>query len=221
MFGSNVDDYVYAQVPSHMAIDYSHEASQPSMSGLHETMEKALAGGAKGSAEDEASSEDAGAGEGGAPAGGPGGPGGPGGGVTMLLFRRSGHLGGLPGLYRRGGRQLRCFGRAVQRAVRPRARRGLRKGSSPDDPNGASLLCILRRKGGRQAYGHDVRLAGEPQTSQSARSETAIRSPACSAAGNNSGQPLRIPVHDVRFGREPGLRARLRDTLAGKYVAER
>ena len=47
VFGSNVDDYVHAQVPSHMAIDYAHEASQPSMSGLHETMEKALAGGAK------------------------------------------------------------------------------------------------------------------------------------------------------------------------------
>ena len=57
VFGSNVDEYVYAQVPSHMSIDYSSEKSQPLLSGLHETMEKALAGGENGSADTEESSE--------------------------------------------------------------------------------------------------------------------------------------------------------------------
>ncbi|WP_139651184.1 FAD-binding protein [Raoultibacter phocaeensis] len=114
VFGSNVDDYVYAQVPSHMAIDYAHEASQPSMSGLHEAMEKALAGGAAGSAgADDASGDAAAAGptadaggegeapagggeSGGAPAGG-GAPGGPGGSTTVYcsddLATLAGYLG--------------------------------------------------------------------------------------------------------------------------------
>ena len=51
VFGSNVDEYVYAQAPSHMSIDYSSEMSQPLLSSLHETMEAALAGGANGSAD--------------------------------------------------------------------------------------------------------------------------------------------------------------------------
>lgn len=109
VFGSNVDDYVHAQVPSHMAIDYAHEASQPSMSGLHEAMGKALAGGAEGSAAaDSASSGDAAAGEGAAEGGAPanggegeggGAPaaGGPGGSTTVYcsddLATLAGYLG--------------------------------------------------------------------------------------------------------------------------------
>ena len=68
-----------------------------------------------------------------------------------------------------------------------------------------SLLCILRRKGDRHAYGHDVRLAGEPRQ-PGARSE--LRSdPRPVLCRQQLRQPLRIPVHDVHFGREPGLRA--------------
>lgn len=92
VFGSNVDDYVYAQVPSHMAIDYAATDTMPSLSGLHESMEKALAGGAKGSADDSADASAAAA-----PAGGPGGPGGPGGGTTVFasddLATLAGYLG--------------------------------------------------------------------------------------------------------------------------------
>ncbi len=110
VFGSNVDDYVYAQVPSHMAIDYAAVDTMPSLSGLHESMEKALAGGAKGSADDSADASSAAAapaagdgepagegapgGEGGAPMGGPGGPGG---GTTVFasedLATLAGYLG--------------------------------------------------------------------------------------------------------------------------------
>lgn len=127
VFGSNVDEYVYAQVPSHMSIDYSSEMSQPLLSSLHETMEKALAGGANGSADVEeettetaAAAIDAAAGadaEGGVPAGeggmggpgggqggpggGAGGPGGgmggPGGGVTMYCSEDLATLAGYLG----------------------------------------------------------------------------------------------------------------------------
>ena len=107
VFGGNVDDYVYAQVPSHMAIDYAAADTMPSLSGLHESMEKALVGGAKGSADDSADASSASAagdgepggegapgGEGGAPMGGPGGPGG---GTTVFasedLATLAGYLG--------------------------------------------------------------------------------------------------------------------------------
>lgn len=67
VFGSNVDEYVYAQVPSHMAIDYAAADTMPSLSGLHESMEKALVGGAQGSADE--SADAAGVEAGGAPGG--------------------------------------------------------------------------------------------------------------------------------------------------------
>ena len=205
VFGSNVDDYVYAQVPSHMAIDYSHEASQPSMSGLHETMEKALAGGAKGSAEDEASSEDAGAGEGGAPAGGPGGPGGPGGGVTMYC---SDDLATLAGYLGYTGEAADNFVASVERYNEL-----CDQGRDEDFGKDPHLMIRMEppyyaycaEKGDRHAYGHDVRLAGEPRQ-PGARSE--LRSdPRPVLCRQQLRQPLRIPVHDVHFGREPGLRA--------------
>lgn len=126
VFGSNVDEYVYAQVPSHMAIDYAHEASQPSMSGLHEAMEKALAGGAAGSAgADESSGGDAaaggeggapdGGGEGGAPAGGGeggGAPGGPGGSTTVYC---SDDLATLAGYLGYTGEAVEAFVASVER----------------------------------------------------------------------------------------------------------
>lgn len=109
VFGSNVDDYVYAQVPSHMAIDYAATETMPSLTDLHATMEKALAGGAKGSADDAdaaaadgAAAAPAGEGDGAAPAGdggeGGGAPaGGPGGSTTVYasedLATLAGYLG--------------------------------------------------------------------------------------------------------------------------------
>ena len=218
VFGSNVDDYVYAQVPSHMAIDYSHEASQPSMSGLHETMEKALAGGAKGSAEDEASSEDAGAGEGGAPAGGPGGPGGPGGGVTMYCSDDLATLAGYLGY----------TGEAADNFVASVERYNELCDQGRDEDFGKDPHLMIRMEPPYYAYCAEKEI-GTPMVTTSGllvNQDSQVLDQNCDpipglfSAGNNSGSRFGYQYTTSISGVSLGF-AQTQGYLAGKYVAER
>ena len=201
-----------------MAIDYSHEASQPSMSGLHETMEKALAGGAKGSAEDEASSEDAGAGEGGAPAGGPAGPGGPGGGVTMYCSDDLATLAGYLGY----------TGEAADNFVASVERYNELCDQGRDEDFGKDPHLMIRMEAPYYAYCAEKEI-GTPMVTTSGllvNQDSQVLDQNCDpipglfSAGNNSGSRFGYQYTTSISGVSLGF-AQTQGYLAGKYVAER
>ena len=222
VFGSNVDEYVYAQVPSHMAIDYSHEASQPSMMSLHETMEKALAGGAAGSAGDDASEGEAAsdAPADGAPAGGEGGSapaGGPGGGVTMYCSDDLATLAGYLGY----------SGDAVDNFVASVERYNELCDQGRDEDFGKDAHLMIRMEPPYYAYCAEKEI-GTPMVTTSGllvNEESQVLDQNCDpieglfAAGNNSGSRFGYQYTTSISGVSLGF-AQTQGYMVGKHIAE-
>ena len=221
VFGSNVDDYVHAQVPSHMAIDYAHEASQPSMSGLHEAMEKALAGGAAGSAGAEESSDgavgggaDAAAGEegGGAPAAG-----GPGGSTTVYCSDDLATLAGYLGY----------TGEAVDNFVASVERYNELCDQGRDEDFGKDAHLMIRMEAPYYAYCAEKEI-GTPMVTTSGllvNEDSQVLDQNCNpikglfAAGNNSGSRFGYQYTTSISGVSLGI-AQTQGYMVGKHAAE-